>query len=71
MDETNPIRQVLIQRVETCRGADFPIDNPHDSPITDLLNVSYEYGILELVYQCARGAVLSKSAWQNTIWEVA
>ena len=71
MNEINPIRQVLIQKTEANIGANFPIDNTQDSPIIDLLNVSYEYGMLDKVRQFARGAIFSKEVWKKVIWAAA
>ena len=71
MDETNPIRQVLIQRIESSRRTIFPIDNVYASPITDLMNIGYEFGILDQIRQFASGVVQSKTAWKKAVWAAA
>ena len=71
LDENNPIRRVLVQKVEECRDADFPMNNAYDSPITDLLNVCYEYGVLDQVCKFAQGEMIGKGAWKRIVWEAA
>ena len=68
MHEFIPIRRIFIERL-----AEFDPDNqnPFDSPILDILNISRKFGLFNQIQNMFTGTPVSKLSWKKLVWERA
>ena len=68
MYEFIPIRRIFIERL-----AEYDPDNqnPLDSPILDILNISRKFGLFNQIQNMFAGTPVSKLSWKKLVWERA
>ena len=71
MDDRIPVKQVLLEKVQRCVEGVLPVQNIYDSPISDMLNVCHEYGVMGHIRDFADGRMVSKTKWRETVWGAA
>ena len=71
MDEVIPIKQVLVERTRELNGEGGLVDNPYDSPITEIINTSINLGLCEHLQNFANGNIMSKPQWKKKVWAAA
>ena len=67
----SPIRDVFITKMKDLEQQVMPIPNQYDSPVTDMLNISFELGIMRHIVDFTNGNIMSKNKWRGIVWESA